>query len=61
MYHLCKKSRVYNGVPYNGPTSNYKDASTPSLKEARIMARRFTVLNPVGWDIYDSKTNKIVE
>ena len=59
-YHLFKKSRVYVGYPYCGPTSGGDPAETDSLDEAVEMRKVFAERNPVGWDIYDSVENKLV-
>ena len=57
-YHLFKKSRVYTGRPYCGPTSNGKPAETDSLGEAIVMQAKMTRDNPVGWDVFVSKTKE---
>lgn len=60
-YHIVKRSRVYHGLPYRGPTSCHLPAQTDSLEDARLIASAMTNRNPVGWDIYDSETKERVE
>lgn len=59
-YHLCKATRIYGGEPYNGPSSNGMNAEAETLEEAKIMADKLNERNPVGWNIWDSETGKIV-
>ncbi len=60
-YHLCKKSRSYLGHPYRGPASDNVVAESMELPKARIWRDILTKRNPVGWDIYDSKTGEVLE
>ena len=60
-YHLCKKSRLYDGHPYIGPSSDNVRAETDSVEHAREWADNMTKFNPVGFDIYDSTTGEKVE
>lgn len=57
-YHLFKKSRVYTGRAYSGPTSNGKPAEADTLAEAIVLQATMTAANPVGWDIFVSKTKE---
>ena len=59
-YHLVKKSRTYNGVPYKGPTSNNEPAEADTLEEAIALQQEMKYRNPVGWDIFDSETQEKV-
>lgn len=59
-YHLFKQSRIYEGRPYCGPTSNNVPASFATFDGAFSAKRIFTEKNPVGWDIYDADTQKLV-
>ena len=62
-YHLFKQSRNYAGRPYKGMT--WQDAREPAetddLEIARAMKTLMTDWNPVGWDIFDSKTGELVK
>lgn len=58
MYHLYKKSRIYNGHPYSG---NGIPAQYETLEEARNAQAELTARNPVGWDIYDGKTWQLID
>lgn len=60
-YHLCKQTRLYNGQPYCGPTSNGKPAESNSLDRAIRMAKKFNIENPVGWNVYDSVTGLLID
>jgi hypothetical protein len=59
-YHLFKRTRVYGGQPYCGPTSGGISAEYGTLEAAQQAAYSFTIRNPVGWDIYDSETGILV-
>lgn len=61
MYHLFKQSRAYFGEPYCGYTSGNIPAEYDTLKEARHAVKEFHQFNPVGWNIWDSKTGELVE
>ncbi len=52
VYHLVKRSRVYEGLPYCGPSSNNLPAQADTLEAAQKMQAELTARNPVGWDIY---------
>ena len=52
MFHLFKASRVYEGRPYCGPTSNGKPAQYKTRLAAVRAANRFLKKNPVGWSVY---------
>ena len=59
-YHLFKKSRVYSGRPYCGPTSDNEPAEADTLEEAITLQQEMKYRNPVGWDIFDSETQEKV-
>lgn len=59
-FHLCKQSRMYSGFPYSGYTSEGMVGEAETLEEAIELARKFTEINPVGWDVYDSTTGQQV-
>lgn len=61
MFHLCKATRLYDGRPYCGFTSQYKPAEFATLEEAKQALDIFQAFNPVGWSIWDADTGKIVE
>jgi len=61
MYHLCKQSRVYNGHPYQGYTSNNIPAEYETFEEAKKARDVFNKSNPVGWNIYDSVSGELVD
>ena len=61
MFHVFKESDVYDGHPYNGYTSEYKDAEYPTLEEAINTLKKFQEINSgVGWCIFDSDTKQLV-
>jgi hypothetical protein len=60
MFHLFKQSRVYTGQCYCGPTNGFRRAEYKTLKLAKEQRDAFQQRNPVGWDIYDAKTKKLV-
>lgn len=61
MYHLCKQTRIYDGYPYRGPTSDGMPAEYEKLEEAKNAQADFNERNPVGWNIYYSETGKLVD
>lgn len=61
MFHLCKQTRIYQGRPYCGYTSNNVPAEFKSLEVARKMQAMFNARNPVGWNIWDAETGKLVD
>ena len=61
MFHLCKHSRLYTNDPYMGPSSDYKRAECETLDQAIEMQKVLTRRNPVGWEIYDSTTGKLIK
>ena len=61
MYHLCKQTRIYDGHPYCGPTSNGMPAQYDTLEEAKKAQAEFNERNPVGWNIYDEDTGKLID
>jgi len=61
MYHICKQTRIYCGQPYCGSTSNGMPAQYKTLEVAKMAQAEFTERNPVGWNIYDKKTGKLVD
>ena len=61
MYHLFKQTRIYEGRPYCGSTSDGFPAEWNTLSEARAAQRMFNERNPVGWNIYDADTGELVD
>jgi hypothetical protein len=61
MYHLFKQTRIYEGRPYCGPTSDGSPAEWKTLAEAKTAQQMFNERNPVGWNIYDAETLKLVD
>jgi hypothetical protein len=61
MYHLCKQSRAYEGKPYCGPSSDGIPQEYSLLSIALKAKELLTKRNPVGWNIYDSETGKLVD
>lgn len=61
MYHLYKQTRIYAGHPYWGPTSNGIPAQYETLEEAKQAQAEFNERNPVGWNIYDEETGRLVD
>jgi len=59
-YHLFKKSRIYTGRAYSGATNDGKPAEAETLAEAYAMQAIMTASNPVGWNIFLSKTKEQV-
>lgn len=59
-YHLEKQTRLYTGKPYCGPTSRGIPAEFNTLEEAVEEADLYQVENPVGWNVWDSETDKCV-
>jgi hypothetical protein len=54
-------TRIYSGFAYSGPTSNDKPAEYKTLVEAQKARDDFDKRNPVGWNIWDSETLKLIE
>lgn len=54
-YHIIKSSRLYEGKPYCGASSDHKPAGADDLDDAISLAERMLRNNPVGWDIYNSE------
>lgn len=61
MFHLSKRTRIYDGEPYCGYTSDGVPAEYHTIEEARTARDKFQEFNPVGWNIYDAKTRELVE
>jgi hypothetical protein len=61
MFNLSKQSRLYDGHPYCGPTSNYQFAQYATIEEARKARDEFQLKNPVGWNIYDADDGTLIE
>ncbi len=61
MYHLCKQSRLYGGQPYCGPTTENMPMAFKHLVVAQEAARLMQERNPVGWNIFDSETQELVQ
>jgi|688.fasta_scaffold1033207_2 hypothetical protein len=61
-YHLCKQSRMYRGEGYDGPTRKSEEPiDIASLEEAKRLQLLYQKRNPVGWNIYDADTEKLVD
>jgi len=60
MYHLCKGSRVYTGIPYCGPASHNVPAEVATVFQAQAMQEIMTERNPVGWRIYNAETKELI-
>lgn len=60
-YHLYKASRLYEGRPYCGPSSNSQPAEANSLNAARDLQQQLNKINPVGWRIRDTLTGQDVD
>lgn len=64
MYHIAKSVRYYNGHPYFG--ASCEKAGVPSGKtytnilEAMDDADKLSLVNPVGFFVYDVETQKLV-
>lgn len=61
MYHIFKQTRVYNGEPYSGPSSNNMPMAFFSLESARKAASHLRDVNPVGWNIFESETGRLID
>ena len=67
MYHLCKQTRLYDGEPYSGPSSFNADSGVkeiceaPTMLEAKSLQEKLQSINPVGWNIWDSTTGKLMD
>lgn len=59
-YHIFKLSRIYEGRPYCGPTSDGVPAEYNSLTEAKCAADNFLIRNAVGWQVFDSKSGEML-
>lgn len=59
-YHLCKQTRVYDGEPYRGPSSNYIPMSFDLFSEALDARDKLQNRNPVGWNIFNADTGELV-
>ena len=51
-YHLFKETRLYEGLPYSGFTSDGHIMAFDTLEDARLAKILLNKINPVGWDIY---------
>jgi hypothetical protein len=65
MFYVVKASRGFSGHGYSGPTlanAGYTllEAKFEGLENARRCASALAALNPVGFDVYSSKTKEIV-
>lgn len=60
MFHVVKQSRMYDGKPYCGNTSDSIPASYEKLSDAEAAVKKFTMKNPVGWNVYDADTKQLV-
>ncbi len=59
-YHVCKQTRLYQGFPYAGYSSNDEPCDSDDLDEALALAADLQKRNPIGWNVYDSQTGKLV-
>ena len=59
MFHLCKQSRVYNGLPYCGPTSDGVPAHT--LFPYKTMAQACGNVNPCDGSIVSEDYDRAEE
>lgn len=67
-FHLEKQTRLYVGEPYSGPSceviahlSEFAGAAeSVSIEGAIEMKKLLSKHNPVGWNIWDSETQKLV-
>ena len=58
-YHVYKGSRVYEGRPYQGPSSNGERAEADSLEEVIVLVRRLMAANSgVGWNVRDTQLGR---
>lgn len=60
MYHIVKQTRVYDGDPYCGYSSDNIPMEFNTIEEAVIKAKELQLLNPVGWNVFDSSTRRCV-
>lgn len=60
-YHVIKATRLYYGYPYAGPSSDNENAEASTIEEAREWVAKLQERNPVGWNIWDSETEELVE
>ena len=56
-----KQTRLYAGFPYCGYSSNGIRAEADTLAAAQSLRDELQEFNPVGWNIWDSSTGKLVE
>jgi hypothetical protein len=61
MYHIIKQTRLYSGHPYCGYSSNNMPMAFSSLEEARRAVRHLQDVNPVGWNIFEAETEKLID
>lgn len=64
-FHVVKSSRAYSGRGYSGPalkSANITllEAEFDNQSNAESCARKLTAVNPVGFDVYSSKTKECV-
>lgn len=60
-YHIIKASRIYEGKPYKGSSSLYKELTYTDLAITRSVVNSLNKINPVGWEIYNNHTGEIIE
>jgi hypothetical protein len=59
-FHIEKQTRIYDGEPYCGPSSNYIPLAFASIEEAKRKISLLNEINPVGWNIWNSNTRELV-
>lgn len=59
-FHLCKQTRQYHGYPYQGPTSDGAPAVYETVEGAIAAVELFQTKNPVGWNVFNADTKKLV-
>lgn len=60
MYHVFKQTRLYCGYPYEG-YSWMGPATFQTLEEAKTCVKTLNEVNPVGWNIWDGESQKLIE
>lgn len=60
-YHVIKKSRLYEGRGYCGASSRNIPMEFIELFMAEMAVEKLTERNPVGWDIYNANTGKLIK
>ena len=58
VFHICKATRAYEGIPYSGSTSGGQPAVFRGYDNACRAAMAFNERNPVGWVVYEASARK---